>query len=408
MQVCPLSGEDDLQNQLLQAAEQPIAIGEEIPLHLTLFRLAPDQHVLLVVVHHIASDGASMAPLARDLTSAYAARIADHAPQWSHLPVQYVDYTLWQRDLLAEDPNPETRPNSLIAQQSSYWQRALAGLPECITLPTDRPRPAAASRRGEHIRLEIEEPLYRKLRALTAQTGVTLFMLLHAGLAILLSKLGAGDDIVIGSPAAGRDEAALDDLVGFFVNTLVLRTDLSANPTIHDLLAQIRNTCLAAYAHQDLPFDHLVEILNPARSQAHAPLFQVMLVLQNNEAARLNLPGLTVESVSADAGRSKFDITLTLSENAGSLSGTIEYATDLFDRGSIERMAERLMRVFQTIVDDPARHVGDIDVLTSEERRRILIERNNTARSLNETAPDDEALDMLDELFDESAAVIEN
>jgi amino acid adenylation domain-containing protein len=399
-----LDSEDDLHAQLLRLAAQPIAIGEEIPLRLTLFQIAPQQHALLVVVHHIAADGGSMAPLARDLTSAYAARIAGQAPQWSPLPVQYADYTLWQRALLAEDPNPETQANSLIFQQSSYWQRALAGLPECITLPTDRPRPTAASGRGGQIHLEIEEPLYRKLRALTAQTGVTLFMLLQAGLAILLSKLGAGDDIVIGSPVAGRGEAALDDLVGFFINTLVFRTDLSANPTIHDLLAQVRRTCLEAYAHQDLPFEHLVEILNPARSQAHAPLFQIMLVLQNNEAPRLDLPGLRLELIHADAGRSKFDITLTLSESVTGLSGTIHYATDLFDRGSIERMAERLIRVFQTMVGDPNRHVGDIDVLTSEERRRILIERNNTARTLTETVPDDYALDMLDELFDESTA----
>ncbi|MEJ0096573.1 MAG: amino acid adenylation domain-containing protein [Methylocella sp.] len=378
--------EATLPDLLRQAAAYAFRLDRETPIRATLFRLAHDSHVLLVLVHHIAADGASLAPLARDLARAYAARLKGHAPGFAALPVQYADYALWQRELLGD----ESRPGSLIAQQGAYWRQALAGLPECIALPTDRPRPAVASYRGDQLPIQIAPALHHKLRALARSSGTSLFMLLQAGFAILLGKLGAGDDIAIGSPIAGRTDSALDDLVGFFVNTLVLRTNLSGDPSVQDLLARVREQSLAAYANQDLPFERLVEILNPARAQNHAPLFQVMLVLQNTEAASLDLPGLELRQEPVGAGATKFDLTLSLTETADAkgrpagLAGALEYATDLYDRASIEILASRLTRVLEAIAADPAQRIGAIDLLTADERRQILVDWNDTAHPLPE------------------------
>ncbi|MEJ0096571.1 MAG: amino acid adenylation domain-containing protein [Methylocella sp.] len=378
--------EGHLPDLLRQAADYAFRLDREMPIRATLFRLAEDSHVLLVLVHHIAADGASLAPLARDLAQAYAARLKGHAPGFAALPVQYADYALWQRELLGA----ERQSDSLIARQGAYWRQALAGLPERIALPTDRPRPAVASYRGDQLPIAIAPALHHKLRALARSSGTSLFMLLQAGFAILLGKLGAGDDIAIGSPIAGRTDSALDDLVGFFVNTLVLRTNLSGDPSVQDLLARVREQSLAAYANQDLPFERLVEILNPARAQNHAPLFQVMLVLQNTEAASLDLPGLAVSRQSLAAAAAKFDLTLSLAETADAkgrpagLAGALEYATDLYDRASIEILASRLTRVLEAIAADPAQRIGAIDLLTADERRQILVDWNDTAHPLPE------------------------
>jgi hypothetical protein len=229
-----------------------------------------------------------MAPLWRDLAQAYGARATDRAPEFAPLPVQYADYTLWQQALLGE----ESEADSTMARQLAFWREALADLPEQLELPTDRARPAVASHRGEQVAIAIGASLHERLAAVARQSRASLFMVLQAGLAALLTRLGAGTDIAIGSPIAGRTDSALDDLVGFFVNTLVLRTDTSSDPSFGELVGRVRASSLAAYGHQELPFERLVEVMNPARSLARHPLFQVMLAFQNNAEAEYGLPGL--------------------------------------------------------------------------------------------------------------------
>jgi amino acid adenylation domain-containing protein len=350
-----------------------------------LFRLGVQSQVLLIMVHHIAADGWSLNPLARDLAVAYAARRGGRMPAFAPLHVQYADYTLWQRTLLGA----ENDAASLMVRQSAYWREVLAGLPACISLPTDRPRPSVSSYRGGHVPIRLTAALHGKLRAVARRTGLSLFMVLQAGLAILLGKLGAGEDIVIGSPIAGRTDNRLDDLVGFFVNTLVLRTDLSGNPTVAELLVNVRERSLAAYAHQDLPFERLVEILNPVRAQNHHPLFQVMLILQNNEAVRLHLPGLSLTELSAETGTAKFDLTFSVAETGDGLSGRLDFATDLFDPASAEALVARFERVLEAIAADPSQRIGAIDPLDAAERRQLLTQWNDTARAVPpSTLPD--------------------
>ncbi|WP_239134607.1 condensation domain-containing protein, partial [Rugosimonospora africana] len=278
-----------------------------------------------------ACDGWSMSPLARDLTDAYAARRAEEAPRWSSLPVQYVDYTLWQQELLGEEDDP----GSVLSRQLAFWRETLAGLPDELRLPVDRPRPVVSSYRGGRVSFELGSELHRGLVALARAHGVTMFMVLQAGLAVLLSRLGAGEDVPVGSPVAGRVDDALDDLVGFFVNTLVLRLDVSGDPTFGELLRRARETDLAAYAHQDVPFDRLVEAIQPARSLARHPLFQVMLAFQNNADARLDLAGLTTEAEPMGAGAPEFDLLFILTEHhapdgtPGGIHGVLDYSQDL-------------------------------------------------------------------------------
>ena len=359
---------------------------------------APDQreHVLLLLLHHIAGDGSSLAPLARDLAQAYAARldgsradtarldggVAPDAHALPPLPVQYADYTLWQHEVLGA----ESDPGSAIARQLAYWTQTLAGLPEAITLPADRPRPKVASYRGGRVPLRLSADLHARLLALARQSGASLFMVLQAGLAALLSRLGAGNDIAIGSPVAGRGDHALDDLVGFFVNTLVLRTDTSGNPSFRDLLARVRSGNLAAYSHQDVPFERLVEVLNPARSLSHHPLFQVMLAFQNDAQVSLDLPGLRTAFEAVPVASAKFDLSFALAEERaadgapGGIAGVLEYTDDLFDAASVQAIAERLVRLLSAAVNDPGRAIGALDILSAAERRTILTEWNDTAR----------------------------
>ncbi|MEU0179538.1 amino acid adenylation domain-containing protein, partial [Streptomyces massasporeus] len=372
------------------AAAQDFDLATEVPLRAHLFTVAPDEHVLLLVVHHIAGDGWSMAPLARDLGAAYRARCAGRAPELRPLPVQYADYTLWQRDVLGDEDDP----GSELARQVAYWRHTLARLPEELSLPADRPRPAEMSFRGDTVDLWIPADTHGRLSALAREQQASVFMLLQAALAALLGRLGAGDDIPLGSPIAGRTDEALDDLVGFFVNTLVLRTDLSGDPTFRELVDRVRETDLAAYAHQDVPFERLVEILNPERSLARHPLFQVMLALQNNAEATLGLDGIRVDPHPVSVDGAKFDLSFQLAEHVtddgtpAGLGGRIEYATDLFDRATVEELAGRLARVTADLVAAPDRALSEVPVLTDEEHHRVLVAWNDTERpAADETLP---------------------
>ncbi|MFC4564151.1 amino acid adenylation domain-containing protein [Nocardiopsis mangrovi] len=372
----------DLEALADQAARRPFAIDSEPPIRAALFRTAEDAHVLVLVLHHIACDGWSLAPLGRDLATAYAARTAGGAPEWPPLPVQYADYTLWQRDLLGDGPG------SPAGRQLDHWRRTLDGLPERIALPTDRPHPPVPAHHGDRVRFEITAPLHRALTDLAQSHGATLFMVLHAGFAALLTRLGAGTDIPIGSPIAGRTDDALDDLVGFFVNTLVLRTDTSGDPRFRDLLDRVREVALAAHAHQDLPFERLVEEIRPARSLAHHPLFQVMLALQNAPAVGRPQPGMTAEIDLMGTGTCRFDLVLSLTEYLDDdgaplgLGGIAEFGTAVFDRATIDALVRRLIRLLDSAAADPGRRIGDLGVLDPDERHRTLETWNDTARDL--------------------------
>ncbi|MFF1922168.1 amino acid adenylation domain-containing protein [Streptomyces sp. NPDC058221] len=360
----------DLEAAVLAAVREPFDVITDPPLRALLLRPAPGHHVLVLVLHHIAGDGWSLAPLARHLGEAYGARLTGGEPgPAACTPLQYADYTLWQHAALGDG----TTPGSVLRQQLDHWHTALAGLPGLIDLPLDRPRPVTNDPRGAVHTFEVPPALNARLQRLARESGSSLFMVLQAAVATLLHRHGAGDDIPLGSPVAGRTDEALEDLVGFFVNTLVLRTDLSGNPTFRELLMRVREFDLAAYANQDVPFERLVESVNPVRARNHHPLFQTMLVLQNQETARPELPGLTVESRLVHNGLSKFDLTFAFGEERGEggLTAGIEYATALFDRSTVESLADRLVRLLEQVADDPALPLTGYDLMTPGEHTRV-------------------------------------
>ncbi|MFD4470490.1 amino acid adenylation domain-containing protein, partial [Rhodococcus sp. NPDC058505] len=370
---------------LLTAAGGVLSSGFDVriapPVRARLFEVSPTDRVLVMVVHHISADGLSMAPLARDVMTAYTARSAGSAPAWSPLPVQYADYALWQHRVLGS-PDDET---SVAAQQLAFWMDELADLPAALDLPTDRPRPAEQSMRGARYDFTIDERLSRGVRDLAASSGATPFMVLHAALAVLLARLSGESDIAIGTPVGGRGEAALDDLVGMFVNTLVLRTEVDPSASFADLLGVVRSADIRAFGHVDVPFEQLVEALNPVRSKAHNPLFQVSLSLHNQEQAALELPDLTVRALNTEVTVTQFDLDLALGERvdesgvAAGMYGSFAYATDLFDESTIASFAKRLVRILESVTSDASHPVGDLALLTDGELDRVLRQWNDTA-----------------------------
>nr|WP_225882120.1 non-ribosomal peptide synthetase [Streptomyces aureocirculatus] len=390
--VTVVDDEEALHARLLDAVRHPFDLASEPLLRAELFALAPAEHVLAITVHHIAADGWSMAPLARDLATAYASRLQGIEPCWDAMPARYSDYARWQRELLGE----ATDPHGLLHRQLDHWSTALAGLPEELTLPYDRPRPAIASHNGARVRLRIDEDLHAALTELARRSGASLHMVLHAGLAALLTKLGAGTDIPVGTVIAGRTDEVLDDLVGFFVNTLVLRTDTSADPDFTQLLERVRGTALAAYANQDAPFEQVVEALNPTRSPARHPLFQVALSLDADESTDLGLPDLETSRISVPTATAKFDLDIGVYERRSAagecrgLEATIDYATDLFDHATVENLGTRWIRLLETAVRDPSVPISGIDVLTEDERRHLLAGADGAgvAEPATETIPD--------------------
>src|ERR1700677_3578872 len=327
-----------------------------------------------------------------DLTAAYQARRDGRAPGWAPLPVQYADYALWQRDLLGTDGDGD---GEVMAGQIDYWRRALAALPDELALPYDRPRPAQPSQVGAEVRWQLADPgLHRVLDGLAREHQASVFMIMLAGLAALLSRMGAGTDIPIGAPVAGRTDEALNDLVGFFVNTLVLRADVSGDPSFAQLLDRVKAVVLGAQARQDVPFERLVEALNPARSPARHPLFQVMLADEDTGAVGWQLPGLRVRSAPVPAGAAKFDLSLGFRQDRDSegapagISAFLEYAQDLFDHAPVAALAARLTRLLRQAVRDPARPLSTLDILTAAERQELAA-WNDTARQVPElTLPD--------------------
>ncbi|MFJ4306567.1 amino acid adenylation domain-containing protein, partial [Streptomyces pseudovenezuelae] len=358
---------------LLREALAGFDLASETPLRIRLFRKSPDDHLLLLVIHHIAADGWSLTPLLSDLATAYDARRAGTAPVWEPLPVHYADYTLWQRHLLGAEDDPTSRAG----RQLAYWRTHLAGLPDQLALPFDHPRPAVADPRGKTTGISLDASVHRRVVALARDCGVSVFMVLQGAVAALLTRLGAGEDIPLGSPVAGRTDEALDDLVGFFVNTLVLRTDTSGNPTFRELLERVRETNLSAHQHQDLPFDRLVEVLNPHRSPSRHPLFQVMLALQNNPEPALELRDFQVDLEPLDPGVARFDLTFDLTERhtpqgePAGIDGRLTHAASLFETATAHALTDRLGRLLNAVLADPDRPLSDLDILTAEEHRRL-------------------------------------
>ncbi len=389
--------QDELADATAAAADHVFDLATEIPLRVTLFEVSPSEHVLLLLFHHIAVDGWSMTPLLRDLGVAYQARINGEAPHWTRLPVQYADYALWQRELLAARDDPE----SVASRQSGFWRSALAGMPQELNLPVDRPRPAVASAAGGWVPFELDPAVHAALAAVARASHVTLFMVLQAGLAALLTRLGAGEDVPLGTAVAGRADEAANDLVGFFVNTVVLRTDTSGDPSFATLLGRVRETQLAALANQDIPFERVVEAVNPVRSASRHPLFQVMIALNGRQVTGMSLPGLQVAVRAFEVPVAKFDLGLGVTENRdrqgapAGIDGGFEYATDLFDRATVEMIATKLVGLLAAAAADPQARLGDLPLLSASERRQLGT-WNDTARPVPETT--------LPELFEAQVA----
>ncbi|MFI6579569.1 amino acid adenylation domain-containing protein [Embleya sp. NPDC050493] len=383
--VQPIRDEQALRDAIVATARHTFDLSCEVPLKAWLFSTGPTEYALALVVHHIAADGWSAAPLARDLATAYTAHVRGADPEWAPLPVQYADYTLWQRELLGDDDDPDSR----YTRQYAYWAQQLAGLPEQVTIPGDRPRPAVLEYRGDLLQFTLGADVHAGVGELARASNATPFMVLQATMAALLTRLGAGTDIAIGSGIAGRTDDALKDLIGLFVNTWVMRTDTSGDPTFAELIAQVRRSSLAAYTHQDIPFESLVEKLNPKRSASVHPLFQIALVLQNNEEADFELPGLRVRGEGVGTGTARYDLMLSLNETftdrttPAGIQVAVEYSTELFDGSTIETLIARWEQLLTTAVTTPSQRISHADLLTAQERRESLIgEQQQTGPSL--------------------------
>ncbi|WFR71257.1 amino acid adenylation domain-containing protein [Prescottella defluvii] len=373
----------ELHDRLATLAAAGFDVTTAPPVRAELIRIDENEHVLMIVMHHICADGYSMAPLGRDLMAAYTARAAGAAPQWAPLPVQYADFTLWQHELLGSDADPD----SLLRRQLEFWVGELAGLPDVIQLPTDRPRPVQQSFRGDRVEFQIPVELHAAVTALAHRHGASMFMAIHAALATLLARLADTDDIAIGTPIAGRGEADLDELVGMFVNTLVLRTRVDHGASFDDILREAREADLAAFGHAEVPFERLVEEINPPRSTSYSPLFQVSIEFQNNERPRLELPGLVVEGVGVDAHVAKEDLELVLAEeftddgSPAGISASLDFASDLFDASTIRSFTQRFVRILEAVTADPERAVGDIEILDSAELAELAPAAGNSDAS---------------------------
>lgn len=380
LEVCDVS-EEHLEDELEQRVGQVFDLARDIPLKVSLLHTAPQDARLLLLMHHIAGDGWSMASLAQDFSTAYAARIEGHAPSFTALPVQYADYSIWQHDMLENDQDPDSPMN----RQIRYWRENLADIPQEIALPADRPHSPDEVPAAGLVEFEIPAALYKKVRALGQQHAASPFMTLQAAVSALLTKLGAGHDIPIGSPIAGRTDAALDDLVGFFVNTIVIRNDTSGDPTFSSLLDRVQESVLSAYANQDVPFDRLVEIINPERAHGRNPLFQVLLVVQNNSTRPVTLPGVDVEVTPVGVHAAQFDLSFDFTEitQPGQATGVrvrLDYDANVFDPQTADALADRLLRLLEAVVGAPDEPLSGIDLLGADERELLLHTWNETSR----------------------------
>ena len=352
-------------------ATRPFDLSRDLMLRGMLIQLGDTDYWLVLVLHHIASDGWSLGVLERELAALYQATLAGEPSPLPRLSVQYADYAVWQRQWLQ---------GAFLETQLNYWKRQLAGIPVLLELPTDDPRPDKQEFRGAHCEVHLDAGLTQSLKDLSRREHVTLFMTLLAGWQVLLSRYSGQRDIVVGAPIAGRQRGEFENLVGFFVNTLVLRANLEQNPTVRELLHQVRDTTLSAYAHQDIPFERLVQELKPHRSLNHSPLFQVMFVLQTATGALPTIPGLFLDRQELDTRSAKFDLLLSLEETPEGLRGILEYDTHLFRASTVSRMIDHFQILLEGLVTNPETRIDQLPFLTKREQDQVLIEWNQTRR----------------------------
>ncbi|HWK89034.1 MAG TPA: condensation domain-containing protein, partial [Longimicrobium sp.] len=362
--------EAEVQRELVaEGGSRPFDLSAGPLFRASLLRLGAEEHVLLLSQHHIVSDGWSMGVLYRELSALYEAYREGGESPLPELGVQYADYAVWQREQVE---------GQVLERQLSYWRERLAGAPELLELPTDRPRPPVRTYRGAKVPVELSLDLLERLQALGRSEGATLYMVLLAAYQVLLSKYSGSEDIVVGSPIAGRTRKEVEGLIGFFVNSMVLRTDLSGDPSFREVLRRAREVTLGAYEHQEVPFERLVAELHPERSLSHSPLFQVMLALQNAGGDGAALPGLSVSEVEAERGSAKLDLSLMLTATPRGLRGRLTYSTDLFERGTVERMLGHLERVLEQVAADADMRLSQLALLGEAERSLALEAWNRT------------------------------
>lgn len=367
--------EANAQALLEQHVRRPFDLSSDPMLRAVLIRLKADDHILLLVMHHVATDGWSMGVLSRELGSLYDSfAIGDNSPL-SDLPIQYADFAHWQRQWFKGEA---------LDRQVVYWKKQLGGDLPALDLPTDKSRPSAQTYQGARLPVAIDASLMESLKVLSRQEGVSLFMILLAAFQALLHRYTGKDDILIGSPIASRNQVEIEHLIGFFVNIIVLRTELAGDPTFQELLSRVRSVCLEAYAHQDLPFEKLVYELQPERDLSRSPLFQVMFILQNAPRPALELKGLTVDPLQVDRRTAQFDLTLSLTEGLNGLSGWMEYNTDLFETPTIMRMWGHFRVLLEEIVVDPNRPLSSLPLLTAAEHHQLIVKWNETQEDYSE------------------------
>jgi amino acid adenylation domain-containing protein len=374
LQALPVAQrEAEIQRLVNAAAQQPFDLAQGPLIRAGVVRLGPEAHVLMLTLHHIVADGWSLGVLFAELATVYPALVdratEDLADRLPELPIQYADYALWQQTWLRD---------AALDNQLAYWRQQLDGAPTVLHLPTDRPRPPVQTFHGARHTLKLSRRVIDSLTAFNQREGVTLFMTLFAAFQALLYRYTGQDDLVVGAPIANRTRTETEPLIGFFVNTLALRTDLSGNPTFHELLGRVREVALSAYAHQDLPFEHLVQALQPERNVSHTPLIQVLFVLQNTPLAALDLPGLTITPIEDDGSSVKFDLTLEVTDALDGLDAIFKYNTDLFDAATIVRMAGHFQTLLEAALSDSRLCLGDLPMLTAAECQQMLGDWNAT------------------------------
>ncbi len=348
-----------------EEAQRPFDLGTGPLLRTKLLRIDGNEHRLLLTLHHIVADGWSIGVFVRETATLYQAFCRGEPSPLPELPIQYADFAQWQHEWLQGE---------VLDEQLRYWTERLKDATGVLDLPTDRPRPPVQTYNGAHEPFHFSKELSDALNTLSRREGVTLFMTLLAAFQTLLYRYTAQDDISVGVPVANRDRAGTEGLIGFFVNTVVMRTDLAGDPPFRQVLKRVRDVALGAFSHQDLPFEKLVDVLQPERNLSRTPLFQVLFVLQNAPKQSLDLPGLSLELLEVESGSVKFDLTLSMDESSEGLSGSVGYNTDLFDRATIRRMIGHYRSLLRAVAVNPDRRISNLPLLSDRERHQLLVE----------------------------------